>query len=238
MADPKNASLQTQAPSAAAAQNLVGFGPTANRPGNPPTGFLYYDTTIGREFVWNGTTWQDISPPISPVSIPVGYGTTAQRPASPPNGYLYFDTTLGYELTFSNGAFVPSSPVPTASTPTHYSLASSGGAASRSVFMTAGTWQLTLVTHGQDLDGSNSDFTVTQNGSVIGAGMVTTSFHMYRSGGAGFGRGVGGSAVATINIVVPSSGNYTMSIDPAQAAGNNAGQFTAKGSVLTVDKMS
>lgn len=104
-ANPQNAALQTQAQSAATGQVLVGYGTTAQRPGNPGSGFLYYDTTVGAEFVWTGTTWVRVSPPVSPTSIPVGYGTTAQRPGSPSNGFLYYDTTLGTEVVWNGSSW-------------------------------------------------------------------------------------------------------------------------------------
>ena len=34
-------------------------GSTASRPGSPTTGMLFYDTTLGRLIVWNGSTWKE-----------------------------------------------------------------------------------------------------------------------------------------------------------------------------------
>jgi len=47
------------------------FGTTADRPGNVIIGYKYYDTTISREVVWNGTSWIDI------FSSPSFTGTTS-----------------------------------------------------------------------------------------------------------------------------------------------------------------
>jgi len=47
------------------------FGTTADRPANVIIGYKYYDTTISREVVWNGTSWVDI------FSSPSFTGTTS-----------------------------------------------------------------------------------------------------------------------------------------------------------------
>ena len=242
-ASPQNAALQTQSPTAATGQVLVGYGPTSQRPGNPGNGFLYYDTTVGAEFVWTGTTWARVSPVISPTLIPVGYGTTAQRPTSPVNGYLYFDTTLGAEIVSNNGTWQLVAPVtppgPVASV-THFTLVTaSGGATTRSVYLTAGTWQLSLDTRGYDNDsGGNSNITVSQNGAIISVGLVTTSFKALRTGGSGFGRNVGMTGIAVSNVVVPSSGNYTLSMDAVQTSGTTVGNWVSNGSILMCEKLS
>jgi len=242
-ANPQNAALQTQPQSVATGQVLVGFGTTAQRPGNPGNGFLYYDTTIGAEFVWTGTTWARVSPTVSPTIIPVGFGTTAQRPASPVNGYLYFDTTLGAEIVSNNGVWQLVAPVtppgPVASV-THFTLVTAnGGATTRSVYLTAGTWQLSLDTRGYNNDsGGNSNITVTQTGAIVSVGIVTTSFKTLRTGGAGFGRNVEMSGVAVSNVVVPTSGNYVMSMDAAQTSGSTTGNYTSTGSILMCEKLS
>jgi len=82
---------------------MVGGGPTSARPGNPSLGYLYYDTNLSAQIVWNGTTWQFVSPP---QTGRVGFGPTASRPANPAPGFLYFDTDLGQEFAWSGTAWV------------------------------------------------------------------------------------------------------------------------------------
>jgi hypothetical protein len=61
-----------------AANGHVGRGTTANRPGSPATGDLYYDTTINNLIRYNGISWIEISPvPNAPTSIAATLGTTS-----------------------------------------------------------------------------------------------------------------------------------------------------------------
>ncbi len=101
MADPRSASLLTQA-AAAPPQAAFGFGPSTKRPANPPLGFLYYDTTLSLEIVWTGT-WRVIG--VQPVAM-VGFGSTAQRPTNPQPGFIYFDNTVQQSLTWNGSAWV------------------------------------------------------------------------------------------------------------------------------------
>jgi hypothetical protein len=50
-------------------------GTTEQRPGNRPTGFVYYDTDLNREVIWNGTDWKFASPTLESAifHIPAGY---------------------------------------------------------------------------------------------------------------------------------------------------------------------
>lgn len=76
--------------------NLAGV--TADRPTSPPTGWQYYDTTIGRPIWWNGSSWLDPRVEQS--------GLTAARPASPATGQVYFDTTLGKPIWWNGTGWV------------------------------------------------------------------------------------------------------------------------------------
>lgn len=123
--------------------------------------------------------------------------------------------------------------------PTHYSLVTSdSSAASRSVFLSAGTWQLSLTTTGNESDGGNCNFTVTQDASIVTLGTITTSYNYYRAGGAGFGRSIGGSSTAVSSITVTTAGTYTLSIASASVTGSGTGQYTPKGSTLHCEKLS
>lgn len=41
-------------------QDKVESGNTANRPNNVDTGFIYWDTTLGKMIAWNGTAWVNL----------------------------------------------------------------------------------------------------------------------------------------------------------------------------------
>ena len=116
----QNASLQTAPPAASTAVVMVGAGPGSQRPGNPPVGFLYFDTDpnpatgYGLEQMWTGQAWAPVSP--VPLPAPIGFGSTNQRLALTPagsglvNGYLFYDIILGAEFVCVNAA---SAPLPT-----------------------------------------------------------------------------------------------------------------------------
>jgi len=115
--------------------------------------------------------------------------------------------------------------------PTSYSLASATGAAvSRTVYLTAGTWQVVLDTRAGITDSSNYSFNTTQSGSV-GATTVNTSIAFYRAGGAGYGRTLHGSQLAVGTLTVATSGSYTL----AMAAVSLNGSFS-EGSQITIEK--
>jgi hypothetical protein len=40
-------------------ETLFGGGPTAKRPTNPGRWFHYFDTDLGYDVVWDGSTWRD-----------------------------------------------------------------------------------------------------------------------------------------------------------------------------------
>lgn len=121
--------------------------------------------------------------------------------------------------------------------PTLYILAASeDGTATRDVTLSAGTWQIVLQDGGARNDLSNHDFTVTRVGSV-GDADVTTSYHLYRSGGAGFGREVNGFDMAVGSLTVDATDTYTMSIAAPSVSGSGAPTRYA-GATLFVSKIS
>jgi len=77
------------------AVELVNSGVSSNRPSNDLlyAGFTFFDTTLGKMIVWDGTAWvnMDGSPLLAHA------GTTAQRPSASDAGvgFTYFDTDLG-----------------------------------------------------------------------------------------------------------------------------------------------
>lgn len=120
---------------------------------------------------------------------------------------------------------------------THYSLSSgNNGATARTVFLAAGTWQLTLTTTGSDEDGGTANINVTQVGSIDTVGTVTTSFRLFRSGGAGFGRLVYGTNTAVANYSV-SAGTYNMSMLAEVVTGTSLSQYVPQGAILTLEML-
>ena len=93
----RNASLLTKDLAATAVVG-VGGGPSSQRPANPILGYLYYDTTLAYEVVWNGVTWLALIPTVPAAT---GYGTTAGRPTNPRPGFLYWDTTEAAEFAYT-----------------------------------------------------------------------------------------------------------------------------------------
>lgn len=65
---PTAASLQTAAPATPLVQ-MVGGGPTVQRPPGPPSYFLYFDTTLGYLVVWNGTLWVPAATLVNPLLL-------------------------------------------------------------------------------------------------------------------------------------------------------------------------
>jgi hypothetical protein len=170
----------------------------------------------------------------------VGFGTTNQRPSNPANGFLFYDTTLQGEYVYNDGSgWQVVAPPASVVYPTHYTLVSSGGATTRTAYLAAGTWQLSLQTMGYDNDsGGNSNIQVSQVGAITGIGIVTTSFTALRTGGSGFGRNVGMGAIAVSNVVVSPAGTYTLSIAAVSTSGSQTGNWVSTGSVLMCEKLS
>lgn len=144
-----------------------------------------------------------------------------------------------YVYRLSNTTWYPYQTVPSSIAniyPTSYSLASAtGAAASRTIYLTAGTWQITLDTRSavnDDSVGGNYNFNTTQNGTV-GAITVSTSFTHFRGGGAGYGRTMHASDLAVGTLTVSSAANYTMSMD-AVSLGNASA--ISEGSRITIEK--
>jgi hypothetical protein len=69
-------------------------GPSTLRPKfstNSNEGFEYYDTTLKKKILWNGTVWVNIDG--SPLNLKKS-GTTQERPSKVEIGFIYEDTTL------------------------------------------------------------------------------------------------------------------------------------------------
>ena len=117
--------------------------------------------------------------------------------------------------------------------PTSYSLASATGAAvSRTVFLTAGTWQVVLDTRAGTTDPSNYSFNTTQSGSV-GATTVSTSIGFSRTGGAGYGRTTHGSQLAVGTLTVAADASYTLAM---AAVVLGFGSAFSEGSRIVIEK--
>lgn len=71
-------------------QNVIS-GSTSSRPTDAFNGLEYYDTTLNKKILWNGTTWVNIDG--SSLDIKKE-GTTEERPTNIDIGFIYKDTTL------------------------------------------------------------------------------------------------------------------------------------------------
>ena len=121
-----------------------------------------------------------------------------------------------------------------ASYPTSYSLATSNGAStSRSVYLTAGTWQFVLDTRAYKTDDSTYSFNTTQSASItsVSGSSISTSINFYRAGGAGYGRTIHGSALAVASVTISTAGNYTLNMDAVSLNGS-----TSAGSRIMIEK--
>lgn len=124
--------------------------------------------------------------------------------------------------------------------PTVYHMAQPlGASSSRTVYLTAGSWTLSLLTVGQDRDNlstGNSDFTVTQNCALVTIGNITSSFAMFRTGGSGHGRIVGGMDIAVDTFAISVEGNYTLQLGPVVVTGSGTGNYVPRGAFVTLEK--
>ena len=142
-------------------------------------------------------------------------------------------TAASYVYRLSNTTWYPAQTVPSNLYPTSYSLASATGAAvSRTVYLTAGTWQVVLDTRAVVADNANYSFVTTQSGSV-GATTVSTSITFNRSGGAGYGRTIHGSRLAVGTLTVSSPAEYTLAM---AAVALNSGDASSEGSRIVIEK--
>lgn len=142
-------------------------------------------------------------------------------------------TAASYVYRLSNTTWYPAQTVPSNLYPTSYSLASATGAAvSRTVYLTAGTWQVVLDTRAATTQPSTYTFTTTQSGSV-GATTVTASIDFSCTGGAGFGRTIHGSRLAVGTLTVSSPAEYTLAM---AAITLGFGSAYSEGSRITIEK--
>ncbi len=119
---------------------------------------------------------------------------------------------------------------------TYLLAAGAGGSASRSVFLTAGTWTLALFTSAAHGDGGgNYASTATQTAEVATiTGTASNSIDMGRSGGSGHARTVYGVDVATATLTVATAGTYTFQINAASNGGDS--NFSFRGSYAILDR--
>ena len=141
--------------------------------------------------------------------------------------------TAGNILTSNGSAWIAGQPVGT-----DFTLASSGSStATRSVYMTAGTWQVIFESNAYEEDDvSGYTKTITQDGVVDGTTFTATYF-MKKTGGSGHGRFqyAEGRAVGTVTIA--SGGSKTLSIGAPSSSGGGPAT-TYQGATLSVEKIS
>lgn len=163
--------------------------------------------------------------------------TTATRPASPAPGQVGFNSTLNCLETYNGTSWLLSSISTAASNPSSFMLAADGSAtATRDVFLTAGTWQIVLQDTGEKTDSGTYDFTVTRN-ATVSTTTVTTSYRLFRTGGAGYGRQLYGIDNAVGTLVVASDATVTMSIAAPVVTGSGA-PSAYSGAILWLNRIS
>jgi hypothetical protein len=125
----------------------------------------------------------------------------------------------------------------TASQASHYQLASVDGTArTRNVNLSAGVWQMVIVSYMNFVDPGNYDFIATQQATVVGSLVnmtATASARVVRGGGAGFGRSVFPVLSAVNQMTVAAADVFSMNIINI----NKAGFATCTGAVLTIEKI-
>ncbi len=84
----------------------VGSGGTADRPSEPETGDLWYDTTLDLLVIWNGNDWE----PVGGSAVKVPSGPSANRPDPAEEGNLYYDNGINTLMVYHSGAWVPAAP--------------------------------------------------------------------------------------------------------------------------------
>lgn len=83
-------------------QSLI-TGSTGSRPADAFMGLEYYDTTLNKKILWNGTTWVNIDG--SSLDIKKE-GTTEERPTNIDIGFIYKDTTLNKLIIWDGSKWV------------------------------------------------------------------------------------------------------------------------------------
>ena len=84
----------------------VGSGGTAERPAEPETGDLWYDTQLNLLVIWNGNDWE----PVGGSAVKVPSGPSANRPDPAEEGNLYYDNGINTLMVYHSGAWVPAAP--------------------------------------------------------------------------------------------------------------------------------
>lgn len=76
---------------------------TSNRPTDAFKGLEYYDTTLNKKILWNGTTWVNLDG--SSLDVKKN-GTTEERPSNVEIGFIYKDTTLNKLILWEGSKWV------------------------------------------------------------------------------------------------------------------------------------
>ena len=76
---------------------------STDRPDNPFTGQVIFETDTGKVYVWAGSTWVNIGD-TSGEGVQLPSGTTAERPSSPTAGQMRFNETTGEPEWYSSSA--------------------------------------------------------------------------------------------------------------------------------------
>lgn len=97
--------IENQNPSNIQSYGLSIIGTTAERPtlNSYNEGFEYYDSTLKKKILWNGSKWIDSNGNDANVKY---NGTTAQRPTNINIGFQYFDTDLNKPIYWTGSTWI------------------------------------------------------------------------------------------------------------------------------------
>jgi len=166
---------------ATAANGHVGRGTTANRPGSPAVGDLYFDTTLDKLIQYTSTGWAQIAPvPNAPTSVSATAGAN-----------------LNATVSFTAPTNVPVTSYTVTSSPGN--ITASGASSPITVTgLTDGTSYTFTVT----ALGSNGSSTASSaSNSIIGSQPFSTTYLVIAGGGAGGNAQSGGGGAGEVAAV-------------------------------------
>ena len=86
---------------------IVWKGSLGSQPSNPEVGWAYYNTTDGKSYLYDGSSWSMIAKDGTTV-IDIGFvwkGTLSEAPSSPSNGWAYYDSSDNKSYIYANSTW-------------------------------------------------------------------------------------------------------------------------------------
>ena len=113
--------------------------------------------------------------------------------------------------------------------------------ATRDIYLTAGDWQIIVISAASEYDVSPQEFTATFDRDVtLNGTTVSTSIDFQRSGGSGHGYTQTGTDIGVATTTVSTAGTFTLSIAAGTTTSTPSGfgPIDSKGIKVTVEKIS